>query len=216
VSRAVFFDLWNTIVYCPTRKRVEEIVKLVGLNVGYEELMSGVRARTFTDSSIKFSDYLREYLSERSLECGDGILDEVEVIWRGRLDDTRLFPETEDVLMDLSRDYQLGLISNLDVSGAEYFRKRYDNLAGCFETILFSCEVGLVKPDTRIFQLALDAVGVEAVDAWMVGDRMQDDIEGALNAGINPILVDRSGKVFKQEFPVVRSLKEVRGIIEGG
>ena len=47
-----------------------------------------------------------------------------------------------------------------------------------------------MKPDPRIFQLALDAMGIAAADAWYVGDMPGIDVVGARAAGLFPVLMD--------------------------
>ena len=53
---------------------------------------------------------------------------------------------------------------------------------------------GKIKPDPSIFLAALAALGVEPVDAAMVGDSYEDDIEGARALGMRAILLDRDGR----------------------
>ena len=50
---------------------------------------------------------------------------------------------------------------------------------------------GRVKPHPTIFQAALDTLGVPARDAVMVGDSLEEDIEGARALGMRAILIDR-------------------------
>lgn len=57
-----------------------------------------------------------------------------------------------------------------------------------FETVLDSAVVGLVKPDPRIFKLALDRLGVSASEAVMVGDSPSADVGGARSAGLRAAL----------------------------
>jgi putative hydrolase of the HAD superfamily len=59
-----------------------------------------------------------------------------------------------------------------------------------FETVLDSAVVGLVKPDPRIFMLALDRLGVSASEAVMVGDSPSADVGGARAAGLRAALLD--------------------------
>jgi len=56
-----------------------------------------------------------------------------------------------------------------------------------FDTILVSETVGLRKPDTRIFELALSQLGVLPSEAVYVGDHPVSDIHGARNAGIRGV-----------------------------
>lgn len=56
--------------------------------------------------------------------------------------------------------------------------------------IIDSGAVGVAKPDPRIFELALDVVGVTADRAIHVGDAYQYDVRGARAAGVHPVLMD--------------------------
>ena len=51
-----------------------------------------------------------------------------------------------------------------------------------------------MKPDPSIFLAALQQLGVTADEAVMVGDTLEDDIEGARAVGIRAILIDRDGR----------------------
>jgi HAD superfamily hydrolase (TIGR01509 family) len=59
-----------------------------------------------------------------------------------------------------------------------------------FETVLDSTVVGLVKPDPRIFQLALDRLGASPSETVMVGDSPSADVVGARGAGLRAALLD--------------------------
>ena len=51
-----------------------------------------------------------------------------------------------------------------------------------------------MKPHPTIFQAALDVLGVAAADAVMVGDSLEEDVEGARALGMRGILVDREDR----------------------
>jgi putative hydrolase of the HAD superfamily len=53
---------------------------------------------------------------------------------------------------------------------------------------------GRVKPHPTIFQAALDLLGVVPAEAAMVGDSLEEDVEGARALGMRAILVDREGR----------------------
>ncbi len=55
-----------------------------------------------------------------------------------------------------------------------------------FDAVIISCEVGLSKPDPRIFRLCLDRLGLPAEETLFVDDRA-DDIEGALRIGLRTL-----------------------------
>ncbi|PFE05341.1 2-haloalkanoic acid dehalogenase [Bacillus cereus] len=61
------------------------------------------------------------------------------------------------------------------------------NLNNCFDIIIISEEVGLSKPDKRIFELALNKLNVSPEAALFVGDDIEKDISGCQNANIKGI-----------------------------
>jgi len=87
------------------------------------------------------------------------------------------------------RGLQLGLISNWDDRLAGLIEGM--GLASELETIVSSADVGLHKPDPRIFELACARLGVEPDEAAHVGDHHYADIVGARAVGMRPVLIDR-------------------------
>ena len=66
--------------------------------------------------------------------------------------------------------------------------------AGRFDSTVFSCTVGLRKPDPRIYRLCLRELGVEAGDTLFVGDGANDELAGAVRAGLRAVLIHRPGE----------------------
>ncbi|WP_285042416.1 HAD family hydrolase [Plantibacter sp. LMC-P-059a] len=73
---------------------------------------------------------------------------------------------------------RLAIVSNiaLDIRPALQ-RWGIDSL---LDAVILSYEVGYVKPDPRIFQLAADALGVDPTECLMIGDSQHDDVGGAV------------------------------------
>jgi putative hydrolase of the HAD superfamily len=67
---------------------------------------------------------------------------------------------------------------------------------------------GKVKPSPLIFAAALELLEVEAADAVMVGDSLEDDVEGARACGMRAILLDRAGR-FPEQTSRIESLREL-------
>ena len=86
---------------------------------------------------------------------------------------------------------RLVVVSNWDVSLHE--RLAETGLAALVDGAVASAELGAAKPDRAIFARALAIAGAEAPDAWHVGDDVRADVEGALAAGIRPVLIARDG-----------------------
>ena len=66
-------------------------------------------------------------------------------------------------------------------------------LAGYFDVLAVSGDIGAGKPDPAIFRHALGELGVRPQHAMMVGDSLRKDVDGALAAGLNAIWLNRSG-----------------------
>jgi putative hydrolase of the HAD superfamily len=66
-------------------------------------------------------------------------------------------------------------------------------LAPLLDGAVSSAAIGVAKPSPAMFEHALSLVGARAADAVHVGDSPSEDVAGALAAGIEPVLIDRSG-----------------------
>jgi HAD superfamily hydrolase (TIGR01549 family) len=62
------------------------------------------------------------------------------------------------------------------------------------DTVVDSRRHGRVKPHPTIFQAALEQLGVAPAEAVMVGDSLEEDVEGARALGMRALLVDREGR----------------------
>lgn len=102
----------------------------------------------------------------------------------------RLFPETMSTLIYLkSQGYHLGVISN-GITIKQWEKLIRLGLHHFFDEIITSEEVGAAKPDEKIFQRALDSMGCKAENSIMIGNKFSEDIIGALNIGMDAILVN--------------------------
>jgi putative hydrolase of the HAD superfamily len=117
--------------------------------------------------------------------------------------------ETGRVLSHLAGRYRLGLVSNFDhPAHLRGLLARHD-LTKFFTVVLISGDIGITKPDRRIFEMALERIGARAAATAFVGDSLQDDIAGARAAGCLPILVDPTGNHHDYHGLKVRSLIEI-------
>jgi HAD superfamily hydrolase (TIGR01549 family) len=99
-----------------------------------------------------------------------------------------LFEDALPVLEEVrAASLRIGLVSNGIRDLTEFVaHHRLD-----VDAIVDSRTHGRVKPHPTIFQAALTVLGVDASDTVMVGDSLEEDIEGARALGMRAILVDR-------------------------
>jgi putative hydrolase of the HAD superfamily len=93
-----------------------------------------------------------------------------------------MFPDAMDVLVELSQAYPMALITN-GPTEAQWFKINKFHLADLFEIVLVSDQIGIAKPDPRIFQVALAGMRVRPSEAVMVGNSLEHDQWGAINSG---------------------------------
>lgn len=116
-----------------------------------------------------------------------------DLAWRWYEPVTSYCTVCDDVVPTLrklrERGLKLGLISNTFIPGfvLDLHMQRH-GLLEFFPIRFYSSEIGYRKPHRRIFQLTLDALGVQAREAAMVGDRLRADIVGARRMGMITIL----------------------------
>jgi len=95
-----------------------------------------------------------------------------------RIDESVLW--TLHVLRNMGK--KLGLVSNADA--IEIASWGESPLRDAFDTVVFSCEVGLVKPDQGIYMRACDDLAVSPSECLFVGDGGSDEFEGAQALGM--------------------------------
>ncbi|CAN5404741.1 HAD family hydrolase [soil metagenome] len=92
-----------------------------------------------------------------------------------------------DVLRVLSQHYKLGIIANQWIGTAD--RMRQHGWADYFSLIIGSAEAGVVKPDPKIFQMAMAQAKCTPAEAVMVGDRIDNDVKPAKALGWGTVQV---------------------------
>ncbi len=107
-----------------------------------------------------------------------------------------LYEDALPVLEDLrARGLRLGLLSNTSRDLDRFVA--HHGLA--VDAVLTSRAHGKTKPHETIFRALLERLGVAPEEAAMVGDTLEDDIEGALAVGMRAVLVDRETRYSGRE-----------------
>lgn len=98
-----------------------------------------------------------------------------------------------ETLAELSKHYLIGVLSN-GFREVQYDKLRNTGLDRFVQRTVLSDEIGIQKPDRRIYDHALAATGAKASEALMVGDNPETDVAGALDAGWRAVYLDRFEK----------------------
>ncbi len=176
MTRAVVFDLWETLAAWP-HEDMMPLLDTVGL--GFDEWAApDHRDRRWTGS-------FRAYLDSLELDAGAArrALEIRTATTRGALVPVGGALPVLDELHGLG--LRLGLVSNCSSEVGELWDE--SPFAGRFDAVVLSADVAMCKPDPRIYRLALDRLGVEAADAVFVGDGHSDELAGAEAVGMRAV-----------------------------
>ena len=121
------------------------------------------------------------------------------------------------VVKELSTSFLIGVVSN-GLPDVQYKKLDVIGLNGIFSCIVLSEEIGIRKPDPRIFQYAADTLQVQPIECLYVGDSYRNDIIGAKTAGMKVCWYNCESSPpenteIKADF-IITSMKELTGILE--
>jgi 2-haloacid dehalogenase len=104
-----------------------------------------------------------------------------------------LLPGAETAVRDLAARHPLALVTN-GLASVQRRRFARSSIGHLFAAIVVSGELGVAKPDPRIFAPALAAVGASASEVLYVGDGVESDMAAAARAGMDFCWVNATGK----------------------
>ena len=194
--QAVIFDLFGTLVPSVTAESVSSSVREMAIAVGAEpkafrRLWSDdeIRLMRYTGGLMTPADNVEHICRRLGLHPeADGVRRAAEI--REAVTRTWLTPR-EDAIDTLEQIRALGLkLGLMSVASGEvpelWPKTAFD---GVFDATLFSCEVGLTKPDPRFYEVTCEALAVSAERCLYVGDGAMNELTGALRAGMDAVLI---------------------------
>lgn len=193
----VIFDLFGTLVPVFNREEYFEVLRQMGRELGMDEeafvqaFRAGAPKRTVGEWTDLHAN-LRVILAQAGLPCDEEALHravEIRVAY-SRRQLMNPYPDTLPTLRAL-RDAgrKIGLISDCSPETAQLWPQT--PLAEFIPDPVLSCVVGMRKPDPRIYHLACRRMGVDPLHTVYVGDGDSNEIHGAREVNLCPILVDR-------------------------
>ena len=226
--RIVFLDYGGTLGFgneSPAELWQTFLRELAGLEVALPETQQawGKADAHFRSQSTAYHgpsdefwlDYNRFILQELGIDSGEQqrLAHSIQAAFQQHKWSSSLFPETREALHELRRqNYRIGVISNNTDRFPQELAEQ--QLADFFESITYSGELGLEKPDPAIFHLAMQRMGSGGNDAVHVGDSYEKDVVGARAAGITPILIDREGRYPEADCLRITDLRDLPSVLQ--
>ncbi len=208
--KAVLFDLFDTLLLIGEEHTCyfESLAKLhstllkngftfsyADFEVAYLKVVEQINAET--SASLKephFNEYVLRTLSELGFAASkkDTAIDEaVQEFCQEFNRHIGVDSQAIEVIKCLQTKYKIGLISNLIFSESAGGLLKTYQMKNLFDFIVVSGDVNLRKPHPRLFNIALNRLGVKASEAVFVGDTLETDIKGAINVGMIPVHIKR-------------------------
>jgi putative hydrolase of the HAD superfamily len=210
VIKAVFFDLYNTLVgYDPPKEETQaRILKELGVEVTPQSLLRPIMAaddfiyqeharypigkRSKEETVELYTEYHGIILKEAGIEASWELVTGILKKWLKADYKMVLFDDVIPILTQLKeRELIIGLISNVDRDIAPLCKQV--GLADWLGVVVTSQEAGFNKPMPQIFRAAMRKAKVRPIEAIYVGDQQQIDVVGANSAGMLGLLIDRNG-----------------------
>jgi putative hydrolase of the HAD superfamily len=210
--RAVTFDLWETLLFesdgasqrrADARcKNLAQALNSLGVQVSLEEMSAAVSETVSslisiwsTNRDVAYIDQIRLIIKKatrHSLELKQEWINELIPAYTSNVLKVPpyLNPEARKALKGLKkRNKLIGLICNTGLTPGIGLRKFLadESVSKYFDLMIFSEEIGIRKPDPRIFHLAAQRLGVQPREIVHVGDNLKTDVWGAKNAGLKAI-----------------------------
>ena len=194
--RAVVFDLWNTLAVWPD-----------DLSTGFRRRWSGRIGRSLEEIDGAWyasgAYELRESgpigAALRSVHETLGVVEAVDidelVRWRVEIARQAVVP-ADGVVETLSelrtRGLRVGLVSNCTEEVALVWAETL--FAPLFDAAVLSATAGCMKPERRIYELVCSELEVEPRECLFVGDGANDELRGAKDVGMTPVLIHVEGE----------------------
>jgi putative hydrolase of the HAD superfamily len=208
--RGVLFGFGHTLVdfhrteealmaaYEQIRSRIEavaymEVPEILDLIERVAHQLDRVVEESYRAGRLEEIDLVEEFrtaLQGVGFDLPDDVLDHVVVLDHSAYANSiTVEAQVLSTLGELRSDgYRMGLVSNVSLL-PHLMRADLERLgiAQFLDASVFSSEVGVRKPDPRIFREALERIGTEAEGTVFVGDRLYDDVGGAQALGMRAV-----------------------------
>ncbi len=153
--------------------------------------------------SFNFFDLI--YTTEKIDKIADAYIQELP-------NDNHLFEGALEILDYLTLKYKLHIITN-GFEEVQYKKLKNSGIVHFFSTVTTSEEVGVKKPNSKVFLTALKKANSIPEESVMIGDSLEADILGANNIGMQTIFYNYRNESISKEIKSIDSLIEIKNYL---
>lgn len=226
IAECLFLDAGGVLVW-PNWWRIADTLRRHGVEVAADSLAAAdPRVRKMLDAPRQLSGLIDQQRGSKYYEMllsHSGIGLPLSSGAESALADLRHYHATENLweyvpefvppaLGELRRmGLKLVVVSNANGTLVKAFHRL--GLASLVDIMIDSHEVGIEKPDRRLFDTALERGGADRELTVHVGDFYNIDVVGARNAGLRAVLVDQAGLYAEADCPRIHSIAGLPALV---
>ena len=187
--KVILFDLGGVLFTNGTKKFVEYVNNKYGLDK--ERVKSVVDTGEIPDAYREGRIGREEFWNKAQQELN--LPEEIETLEKEWINGYELIEETRDIIQELSKKYKVYFLSDNVKERVEAVDKKF-NFLSWFEDGVFSHEVGVRKPNSKIYQIALQKANVKPEEALFIDDK-ESALKPAKEMGMITILFEKPEKL---------------------
>ncbi len=190
MTKAIIFDLWDTVIFVCGPHPVIQIYERLGLKEkDMYEFAQNLERSMMTKEYITMEEMFSPLLKVYNIPEDPKLIFDLIEIWKKNINSIFFPPELEETLKEIRKKFKLVLLTNIDSFALKYVKYRY-NIQNYFDLIMASCETGLAKPDPETFYLTTKNLKIKPDEAYICGDNIKNDIFIPREMGMKTIFLD--------------------------
>lgn len=222
--KGIFFDIGETLNYNATThwmfpQKTEGLINLESLNyipikrfnAAYKKCTSFLKKNHFVKTLDEeyecfktFYTMLADYLPEFEFTKEKIKLIAYDKVYN--VENDIFFDDVYDTFSCLSEKYKLGIISDSWPSCENKLKSA--NLYDFLSSVTLSCHLGVCKPDPKLFEHALELIGLPAEQTILIDDS-KENLVRAKEFGMQPVLINTKSKKKDKDFLTIFSVSEI-------
>ena len=187
--RAVCFDFWGTLVEPGGQKQIDDLQKILGASsIDKKSFLKQVELSLLIHP-WPLKQGIKDLINNLKLTVDQLTINKAYRSWWNYVEKSKPYPESEDVLNKLNKQgIILVIISNTDREAFDYKIKTL-GWKKYFKKFFLSSDLGVLKPDIRIFKAVEQYLNIPKGNIMMVDDSLYHGIIPAKNLGWKTLMI---------------------------
>jgi len=183
--KGIAFDYGGVISFFQDGETMKDLADMAGIDVSLMDRIYWNNRLIYDRGLVDGNTFFKNILAGIGVFTDSGLLE--KMISRDLESWSHVNPETEDLIRELkSSGLKTAVLSNIVTDFLERVKNTLP-VFGLFDVSVFSCDVGSVKPEEKIYRLLLSQLGCDPQELVFFDDR-EVNVRAAYELGINAFL----------------------------